>query len=57
MENNCTYYKVEDEITYPFSNFSGVAVEVCEWISNFTPHFTRHIFIHHTVKVPQEEYG
>ena len=32
-----------DEITYPFLNFNGAAVEVKEWISNFTPHFTRHV--------------
>ena len=26
-------------ITHPFPNFNGVAFEVWEWISNFTPHF------------------
>ena len=26
-------------ITYPFSNFNGCTVQVCEWISNFTPDF------------------
>ena len=31
--------KVWDEITYPFPNFNGAAVEVWEWISNFIPHF------------------
>ena len=30
--------RVWDEITYPFPNFNGVTVEVCEWISNFIPH-------------------
>ena len=36
------------EITYPFPNFNGTAVEVCEWINNFILHFTVHviIFIH-----------
>ena len=29
-----------DEITYPFPNFNGCTVEVWEWISNFTQHFT-----------------
>ena len=29
-----------DEVTYPFPNFNGCAVEVWEWIRNFTPHFT-----------------
>ena len=29
-----------DEITYPFLNFNSATVEVWEWISNFTPHFT-----------------
>ena len=28
------HYKVFDEITYPFLNFNGAAVEVWEWISN-----------------------
>ena len=32
--------KVWNEITYPFSNFSGVTVGVWEWIINFIPHFT-----------------
>ena len=27
------------EITYPFSNFNGAAVEVWEWINNFIPYF------------------
>ena len=30
--------KVWDEITCPFPNFSGTAVEVWEWRSNFIPH-------------------
>ena len=38
MENNHMTSKVWDEITYPFSNFNGVTVEICEWISNFIPH-------------------
>ena len=29
-----------DEITYPFQNFKGVAVEVWEWIGNFISHLT-----------------
>ena len=28
-----------DEITNPFPNLNGGAVEVWEWISNFIPHF------------------
>ena len=28
-----------NEITYPFPNFNGAAVEVWPWISNLTPHF------------------
>ena len=35
--SNYTHYKVCDEITYPFPNFNGCTVEVCEWISNFIP--------------------
>ena len=30
--------KMWDEITYPFPNFNGSTVEVCEWISYFIPH-------------------
>ena len=33
------YIKWWGEITYPFPNFNGVAVEVWERINNFTPHF------------------
>ena len=31
--------KVWDEITYPFSNFNGAIVEVCEWMNYFNPCF------------------
>ena len=31
------------EITYPFANINGCTIEVWEWISNFIPHFTRHV--------------
>ena len=31
--------KAWDEITYPFPNFNVAAVDVCEWISNFIPHY------------------
>ena len=41
--NNYIHYKVWDEITYPFPNLIGATVEVWEWISNFTPHFTGHV--------------
>ena len=37
------HYKVWDEIAYPSPNFNGCTVEVWEWVSNFTPHFTRHV--------------
>ena len=37
------YYKVWDEITYPFLNFNGATVEIKEWINNFIPHFSRHV--------------
>ena len=30
--SNYTHYKTWDEITYPFPNFNGCAVEVGEWI-------------------------
>ena len=38
--SNYLQYKAWDEITYPFSNFNGGAVEVWDWISNFIQHFT-----------------
>ena len=41
--SNCTYHKVCDEITYPFTNFSSAAIEVWEWISNFIPPFTGYV--------------
>ena len=31
--------KVWNEITYPFSNFNSLTVEVCERVYNFIPHF------------------
>ena len=33
------FSKLCDEITYPFPNFNGCAVEVWEWISNVIPHY------------------
>ena len=41
MMSNYIHYKVCDEITYSFLNFN--TVEVWEWISNSTPHFTRYV--------------
>ena len=32
-------YKVRNIITYPFPNFNGCAVDVCECISNFIPYY------------------
>ena len=32
--------KLWNEITYPFSNFSGCTIDIWEWKSNFIPHFT-----------------
>ena len=40
--SNHIHYKILDEITYPFPNFNGAAVEVWEWISNFTEHYIGH---------------
>ena len=37
---NYIYYRMWDEITYPFPNFIGTTVEVWEWISNFMPHLS-----------------
>ena len=41
--SNSIHYKVWNEITYPFPNFNSATVEVWERISNFIPHFTRHM--------------
>ena len=41
--NNYTHCKVWDEITYPFANFDSGTIVVWEWLSNFIPHFTRHV--------------
>ena len=38
--SNYINHKMWDEITYPFPNFNGAAVEVWKWLSNFIPHFT-----------------
>ena len=36
--------KIWDEITYdPFPNFSGAAVEVWDWVSNFITHFVMEV--------------
>ena len=35
--------KVWDEITYPFPNSSGTAIEVWEWISNFMSNCTEYV--------------
>ena len=40
---DCTYYKVCDETTYPFSNVNGVAIGVWENIVYFISHFTGHV--------------
>ena len=37
------HHKVWHEITYPFPNFNGEAIEVLEWISNFISHVTGHM--------------
>ena len=34
---NYIHFNVTDEITYPFTNFNGAAVEVLEWIINSIP--------------------
>ena len=41
--SNYIHYKLWDGITYPFPNFNGATVEVWEWISDFTQHFTGHV--------------
>ena len=41
--SNYIHKEVWGEITYPFPNVNGVTVEVWEWISNFSPHFSGHV--------------
>ena len=41
------HYKLWHEITYPFPNFNGTAVEVWEWVSDFIPHLTGHLITFH----------
>ena len=43
--------KDRDDITYPFPNLHGTAVEVWEWISNFIAHFIMQLLIHAGIKV------
>ena len=40
MDKNYIHYGVWYEITYPFPNFNGGAIEIYEWMSNFIPCFT-----------------
>ena len=35
--SNYVHYRIWDEITYPFPNFNGAAVDVWELVSNFIP--------------------
>ena len=41
--NNNTYYRVWDETTYPFPNFSGRTVDIWKLTSNPFSHFTGHV--------------
>ena len=43
--NNYILYNMLDEITYPFPNFNGCAIEVWELINNFVPHFWVYDFL------------
>ena len=40
-----------DEVTYPFPNFNGAAVEIWEWISNITPHCIGHVITYTCCRV------
>ena len=44
--------KVWDEITIP--NFNGCTVEVCEWISDFIPHFIMDVITNLCWDIPEE---
>ena len=41
--SNHIHDEVWDDIIYLFLNFNGSTVEVEEWISYFSPHFTGHV--------------
>ena len=41
--SNYINYKVWNEITYLFPNFSSITIEVCVWRSNVIPHLTGHV--------------
>ena len=45
--SNYIHYKVWDEVTYSFPNFSGAAVEVWDWKRNFIVHFTGHMITYY----------
>ena len=59
--SNYIQYQVWDEVTYPFPNFNGEAVEVWEWISNSIPHLdllSKWLLIHAVIKVnPCSKWG
>ena len=38
------------DVTYPFPSFSGATVEVWERLSNFIPHFARHVITYSSFK-------
>ena len=41
--SNYIPYNVRGRITFPFLNFNGLSIEMCEWMNNFIPHFTRFV--------------
>ena len=43
MEKYYNHYEMCDKITYLFPNLNSTAIEVWEWISNFTPHLTGYV--------------
>ena len=43
-------YIVWEEITYPFQNYNGAAIEDWEWTSNFISHFTLGSKLNHLIK-------
>ena len=43
MISNCFYYKLRNDISWPFPNFHYATVEVWIWMKNFIPHFNVHV--------------
>ena len=46
MDKHLHNYVVWDVITYPFPNFNGSTVEVCEWMKNVISYLAGQVIIY-----------